>query len=154
MTNRGKAFDIVHWVVALLIALGSMTFIMFFGRAVIAGAFTTARNNRINTVITQNKSLSDVDYKAVEKHGEYYFEGEVTGVNVIEEIIAADKDIVIVLNNENLSVQSYSGKKFLDYIRDYSDYPLQSKILKDYQYLRSYTYNSDGSIAKITYTLK
>ena len=154
MTNRGKAFDIIHWVVALLIALGSMTFIMFFGRTVITGAFTTAKNNRINTVITQNKNLSNVDYKAVEKHGEYYYEGEVTGVNVIEEILEADEDIVIVVNNENLSTQSYSGKNFLEYARKYSNYPLQAKILKDYQYLRSYTYNSDGSIAKITYTLK
>lgn len=154
MTNRGKAFDLIHMLAAMLMGVGAMFTIFVAGRANINGAFTIARNDRQNTVITQNDSLSDTDYVPVNKNGDYYYEGEITGVNVLEEIKEADKDIIIVLNGENLSAQSYSGQKFLDYVRNYSNYPLQEKILKDYTYLRSYVYNPDGSIAKITYTLK
>lgn len=154
MTNRGKAFDLIHMLAAMLIGIGSLFTIFVAGRAIINGSFTIARNDRQNTVITQNDKLSDVDYMPVTKNGDYYYEGELTGVNVLEEIKEADKDVIIVLNGENLSAQSFSGQKFLDYVREYSNYPLQGKILKDYTYTRSYVYNPDGSIAKITYTLK
>ena len=154
MTNRGKAFDLIHLIIAMLIGIGAMFTIFIAGRANIDGSFTIARNNRQNTVITQNDSLSNVDYTPVTKNGNYYYEGELTGVNVLEEIKEADKDIIIILNGENLSAQSFSGQNFLDYVRNYSNYPLQGKILKDNTYLRSYVYNSEGNIEKITYMLK
>lgn len=115
-----------------------------------------AEDSRDNTTIVQNYS-SDMlyeTYEGVSKDLGEYYEGELLGANLIEEVKLLDKDVKVTVGNQLLNSLTYNSKDYLTYVRDYNDKPLRNIIIDQRIYLRTYTYDNDGNIAAVRYTLK
>ena len=111
---------------------------------------------RDNTTIVENyrDDMLYATYVPVNKNGHKYYEGEVLGATVINEIKEFDSSVEIFIEANNLNALSYDGKPFLTYVRDYNDAPLKDAVIENRTYLRAYTYNADGSIYSVVYKFK
>lgn len=118
--------------------------------------YHTAEADRDNTTIVQNASddMLDTTYMGVSKNGATYYEGEVLGNRVIDEIKELDSNVNVYLENTNLNSLYVNGKRYLTYVREYSDRPLQDSIIETRTYLRTYIYTNEGEVASVRYTLK
>lgn len=143
-------------VFAMIIFCGMMATLISASNTANSVVYEIAYKENDNTTIFQNEEggLLFDNYMPVTKNGQSYYEGELSGALLVTEIKELDDDVIVYIEANCLNNLLVNGKPFLTYVREYNDLPLKDAILLNRTYLRTYTYNADGSIASIKYVFK
>lgn len=78
----------------------------------------------------------------------------IDGTTVINEILAADTDIEIKINNTVITnIITPTGDKFIDYIKKYNMEPLMNRVSNTHNYKKTCILNNEGEITGISYLM-
>lgn len=134
------AFDAVIYVIAL-------TAIVWCSSTLVMSTYRIAKSENINTTFSQIEGTPDEKKGYTDSKGKDIYEGTLTGSCVFEDILSADKDMKISINDRELSSDELDNYRSTKAGR----LNLKSKLNMDGNYYRVYSTSTDGTVSAVNF---